>query len=569
MRIQKLPILQFPRVHKLGSQSVRTITDYQHPPTTHPNNDLFNYTSGRWIYNEQPRLLERTLPFNIPALKNVIAAASNRPSTSITSLSKLSEGGFNRIIQATFKDGRSVLARLPYPSTQPEHYTVSSEVATLAYLRQHGFPTPEVYAWCANKENPVGAEYIIMEKMEGIPLGEVWYSMTPKEMHKVMRQVVELETRLMALDFPACGSIYFRSELPAEEMFPLSGEFCIGPMAHYSWWRGERGDLDIDRGPWPSPTDIFRAVGERELTWTKLHAKARQPFERLYREIHQFSKISPDSHIKNLTDYLKLAPHLGFQPGTPLNRPVLRHPDLQPNNILISDTHEIIGLIDWQHSSILPLGLAASMPKHFQNYGDPESDCLRKPQTDFPSGYDSLSQSEQVVVRETLHKRLIHFLYAAFTNRFNNEHYDAIFDSAAILRQRLLESAGAPWEGDSVSLRAELINTIHAWRELTPLSYSEKDIQDTLSLHAQHQEADAAMDHMRQILNIDIQGWVPNEEYPAARDKASEIKARMLEAAETPEEVTEIGEQFPFDDFDEGGLIFTSFLRASRQNLKA
>ncbi|PLN86244.1 protein kinase-like protein [Aspergillus taichungensis] len=562
MRTQKLPLSQSLRFHSLGSQSVRTITENLHPPTTHPNSELFNYTSGRWIYNEQPRLSERSLPFNIPALKNAIAASINRPPTSITSLSKLSEGGFNRIIQATFNDGKSVLARLPYPSTQPAHYTVSSEAATLAYLRQQGFPTPEVHAWCPDRENPVGAEYIIMEKMDGVPLGEVWFSMTPKEMQKVMMQVVEWEARLFRLEFPACGSIYYRSDIPGEKMVPLSGEFCVGPTAHYSWWHGERASLDIDRGPWSSPVDIFRAVGERELTWTKRYAQPRQPYERVYREIYQFANISPDSHITNLTDYLKLAPYLGFQPGTPPNRPILRHPDLQPNNILISNTHDITGLIDWQHSSILPLGLAASMPTHFQNHGDPDSDSLKPPRLDRPPDYDSLPPSEQ----ETLHKRLVHFLYAAFTNRLNKPHYDAIFDAPTILRQRLLESAAIPWDGDSVSLRAELINTIHAWPDFLapdsslpgktttpPIQYSAETINDTLALHAQHQEADDAMQHMRRILGVDIMGWVPNEEYHAAREKAREIKDKMLEVAETDEDVFGVREHFPFDDFDERG----------------
>ena len=37
-----------------------------------------------------------------------------------------------------------------------------------------------------------------------------------------------------------------------------------------------------------------------------------------------------------------------------LNRLTLRHPDLNPNNIFISEEADIMGLIDWQHSKILP-----------------------------------------------------------------------------------------------------------------------------------------------------------------------------------------------------------------------
>lgn len=315
-----------------------------------------------------------------------------------------------------------------------------------------------------------------------------------------------------------------------------------------------------------SSNDIFRAVGERELKWAKTYAKPRLPYERLYREIHNFCQVSPDSHIENLSDYLTLARCLGFKTGSSLNRPVIRHPDFQPNNILVSKTNEIIGLIDWQHSAILPLGLAAGMPKHFQNYGDPESEKLLEPQINLPSNYDSLDLPEQDSVRETIRKRLVHFLYAAFTKRLNEEHYDAIFNQSVILHQRLFESAGTPWEGDSTTLRADMIRAIQSWPTLItedsleqdkglytapPFEYPDTVIHDTIRIDAQQREADTAMEQMRNVLGVDILGWVPNDGYKAAREMAREMKAEMLEAAETRGDVSGVQNHFPFDDFNE------------------
>lgn len=214
----------------------------------------------------------------------------------------------------------------------------------------------------------------------------------------------------------------------------------------------------------------------------------------------------------------------------------MRHPDFQPNNILVSDTTEIVGLVDWQHCTILPLGLAAGIPKHFQNYGDPDSESLREPQLDLPSNYDSLPDPEQLLVRETIRKKLVHFLYAAFTKRLKEEHYDAIFDHSTILRQRLFKSASTPWKGDSVTLRAEMIRAIQSWPELAsagsevcenktcstpPIEYSEKVVQDTLHLDARQKEADVAMEQMRHVLGTDVLGWVPQDEYEAARENGA------------------------------------------------
>lgn len=107
------------------------------------------------------------------------------------------------------------------------------------------------------------------------------------------------------------------------------------------------------------------------------------------------------------------------------------------------DANEVVGLVNWQHCTILPLGLAAGIPKDFQNYRDPDSEKLIELRIDLPPNYDSLPESDQLSI-------LVHFLYAAFTRRLNKEHYDAIFDQSAILHQRLLKSAGSPWEGDSL-----------------------------------------------------------------------------------------------------------------------
>ncbi|KAL4903126.1 prion-inhibition and propagation-domain-containing protein [Aspergillus multicolor] len=125
------------------------------------------------------------------------------------------------VIKATFDDGHRVIARIPYPATVPEHYAVASEVAMLDYLRLHGFKTPKVYGWSSTKTNPVGAEYIVMEKMGGTPLCETWYTMMPKQQRGIMGQTVEWETRLISLKFPASGSLYYQKDNSSERSVAL------------------------------------------------------------------------------------------------------------------------------------------------------------------------------------------------------------------------------------------------------------------------------------------------------------------------------------------------------------
>ncbi|RFU29476.1 hypothetical protein B7463_g6872, partial [Scytalidium lignicola] len=138
---------------------------------THP---FFNYTSGRCLYNEHLRLSERRLVFNVNELCRLIAKSAGQLATNIILFTKFAEGGSYRILEATFRDGLKVTARLPYPSTIPRRYGIASEVATMEFLRLNGVPVPKVFDWNSSSSNEVGSEYIIMERVQGRELEEMW-----------------------------------------------------------------------------------------------------------------------------------------------------------------------------------------------------------------------------------------------------------------------------------------------------------------------------------------------------------------------------------------------------------
>ncbi|OJJ82063.1 uncharacterized protein ASPGLDRAFT_59611 [Aspergillus glaucus CBS 516.65] len=158
------------------------------------------------------------------------------------------------------------------------------------------------------------------------------------------------------------------------------------------------------------------------------------------------------------------------------------------------------------------------MPRYFQNYGDPESESLEKPKLELPSDYDSLSHSKQIAVRETIRKRVIHYLYAILTSRLNPEHYNAIFNQSAVVRQRLFEFAV---------------------------------IEDIIHLGAEQEEADTAMEQLREAVGVGVDGWVSNNDFEASKGKVQEVKAKLLEMCDDPLERTKLQDHFPFDGFDE------------------
>lgn len=158
------------------------------------------------------RLAERRLSFNVNKLKRAAAESVKKSESDVASLRKLAEGGFNRIFEVTMRDGTCVLARLPYPSTLPRRLAVASEVATMDFVRAHGIPTPRVFGYAFN-ENPVGSEYILMEKLCGQPIGDNWYNLSEQQRLQVLHDIVKLESKLFSIQLPASGSIYYTCDL--------------------------------------------------------------------------------------------------------------------------------------------------------------------------------------------------------------------------------------------------------------------------------------------------------------------------------------------------------------------
>lgn len=208
-------------------------------------------------WNEKQRCAERRWLFNVNELKNLAAAAVGRSQTDVVSLVKLAKGGSNRTFLLSMQDGFQMVARIPYPTTEPKNLLVAIEVATMNYLRSCVIPTPKVYDYSTTSHNPAGTEYIIMEFIRGTNLGDIWFALGEKARIKVVRKLVELESRLFSLKFPASGSLYYTVDLDntssrvqvEADSESTKDSFCIGPDLDLAMWYGNRLDLQTFQGP--------------------------------------------------------------------------------------------------------------------------------------------------------------------------------------------------------------------------------------------------------------------------------------------------------------------------------
>lgn len=292
----------------------------------------------------------------------------------------------------------------------------------------------------------------------------------------------------------------------------------------------------------------------------KKYGQDRHIQNRLSREVFGYQKQSPLSYLKDLEDFLLIASHMIPSEDSFLSRPVIRHPDLNPNNIFVSDSFDIVGLIDWQHCSILPLFLQSGIPAFFQNYGDDDSESIVKPE--LPENFNYLDEQQQAAALQVFQKRQLHYYYLAATVKHNKIHFDALWEDFGMFKQRLFDHASSPWEGDNVTLKADLIEATETWSRIAapgadgtvapcPISYSKEEIAECLRLYRKIREIDEQEENMKGSLGVGHDGWVPNERYKESKALNAKMKAYALEFAESDFERQMLDRHWPFDDQDE------------------
>lgn len=264
--------------------------------------------------------------------------------------------------------------------------------------------------------------------------------------------------------------------------------------------------------------------------------------------------MGPETHIKMLRDYLRVAQFI-VPTNEEMNRSTIRHSDLSPNNIFVSDMGEITGIIDWQHCVALPLFSQAKIPAHFQNFGDEDSENFRPPQ--IAPDFDSLSDDDKKIEEEVYRRRQLHFFYLGATSHNNPHHYNALRFDPRAYRMKLFAKARSPWEGDNVSLKAALISTVANWSKIRstntdcPIGYSAQEVEECLAMDAKQKKADRNLEALRNFLGVGSDGWVPNDDYQAIKEAADDLKGQMMAEAENDADRKDIDDNWPFQDHEE------------------
>ncbi|KAJ5714624.1 kinase-like domain-containing protein [Penicillium malachiteum] len=486
-------------------------------------------------FNESGRLKERYVKFRPSELQRIAGEAIQQDCPDIA---KLAEGGFNKVLILQAKNNREVIARIPTPIAGPPHYTTAIEVATMHFLRSIlKLLVPKILAYSTTSDNPVGAEYIFMERVEGESLASRWLSLTTDEVKHIMTQIAIIERKIFEFDFPAYGSLYHKSDLEGETQIPVAEDFVVGPVSARQFWHDERSRTEIDRGPCRAfiRGDSVTSAARREMAVIQQHAKVQPRQTFLLPTNHN---IQPSEHLSLLSQFLQLSPYL-IPPGSS-SAPTLRHPDLSLSNILLAPgSSEIISIIDWQDVLIFPRSMQAGYPAFCQHdLSQPQS--LQQPS--LPDDFSKIGADEQSHYRAIFRLEEANLYYTAVTGLHNDQHMDMLRLSYLGMQQYLIRQTGYPWDADVINLRAALvgITTPSVWSKISsavcPVVFSDEEREAAIAESKEWNESEQLLSRVREYLNIDLEGGTELDNFERAMEGNRQLRMEMVRQAETGEE---------------------------------
>jgi len=216
---------------------------------------------------------------------------------------------------------------------------------------------------------------------------------------------------------------------------------------------------------------------------------------------------------------------------------------LNPNNIFISpDTGAISSIIDWQHTIVAPRLLVAGYPSAFENPDPQQSPGLEKPS--LPPDYEVLPAEEKAEADELHRRRLLFYYYRISNGHLNKAHLQVLRDPILLPRQHLVDRAGKQWSGNLITLKGALIRMVEYWPHLPdtedipcPVHFPDSEQNTFFEQEELWFSLNKVVNHWQEQLGgVAEDGWISNEQYEEAVQKAAELKASLVAQAEGDEE---------------------------------
>lgn len=264
-------------------------------------------------------------------------------------------GSFNVRLPLEFKDGVQWIARFPVNGTKGKWDAISAtalttEAQTMVMLgNETTIPLPRVFSYSATTENELNCHFILMSLIEGLPLNRVWWGhlngLHDEEENKQFRDralkgVADAMNQLRRFRYSMGGALKFD---------PENGKVIgIGPMRMFDQHAEEERYL----AEWHASKDIN--LRNLEFDTSAIYMEA-GPFGKLedFYNCALTKRKEPDWFGQGITRDVELL--ISWLPAPADEKQFnLGHPELDLQNIIVSEKGELMGIIDWDNVATVP-----------------------------------------------------------------------------------------------------------------------------------------------------------------------------------------------------------------------
>ncbi|KFY07810.1 hypothetical protein V492_06808 [Pseudogymnoascus sp. VKM F-4246] len=294
----------------------------------------------------------------------------------------LAQGAFNKVYTVTSPSHPDVILRLALP-VDPRFKTLS-EVATMEWMLHHtSAPLPRVLRYGESRANIVGMEWMLLTKVPGKHLGDVWRTLSYGAKEALVRRVAGIWAEMFRRPMRGIGNIY-------------SGGAEVGRIVSMQFFWANHVHRDVWRGPFKT---------SREWILARLELYENECLVALERwkgdadeecdedngddggdeddEDEEFDGYDKEMAEKTLGIVTRLKPLVDkiFPIGQQEEeQSVLFHNDLSNHNVLVDHDGTLTGMLDWECVSAVPLWKACDFPSFLTNERPREVEPVLAPQ---------------------------------------------------------------------------------------------------------------------------------------------------------------------------------------------
>lgn len=265
------------------------------------------------------------------------------------------QGAFNKLYAIECPRG-SFFMRVSLP-VDP-HFKTLSEVATVKLLESKtSVPVPQIIASDSSANNELKFEWIIMKRVPGRPLAQIWAYLDWEAKMSCVNDVAAIMAQLFELKYNSIGNLFHEKDLCHLSDRPSEGDavepdnVIIGRIVSMIFFWGTHLAMNVSRGPFTSSKDWMNA------RFQLMEGDCRRVLN---------SQDADEDDIEDMESAQQLLIRLRKQLDSffPLGWEEfsLYHDDISRHNLIVDSKGKLQALVDWECVSVMPLWKACQIP---------------------------------------------------------------------------------------------------------------------------------------------------------------------------------------------------------------